>query len=159
AKPPPGRDRPCLCRLGNASLLSAEDDPRVCYPALPTRSALRARVPARHRVVLVSRLVALLTRLFSYIYRRVKQETCQSYRIGYSKNVAPFQLGEEVCRVHSGIPASKRSTSFWKRGSLRRGSRRLSILMLPNKPCSKMSRSAKLFSSKRKASSFSPSAR
>src|SRR5438477_6988256 len=74
-------------------------------------------------------------------------------------NVAPLQLGEEVCRVHSGIPASKRSTSFWKRGSLRRGFRRLSILMLPNKPCSKMSRSAKLFSSKRKASSFSPSAR
>src|SRR6266513_3102259 len=52
-------------------------------------------------------------------------------------NIAPFQLGEEVSRVHSGIPASKRSTSFWKRGSLRRGSRRLSILMLPNKPCSK----------------------
>src|SRR6266480_7619916 len=74
-------------------------------------------------------------------------------------NVAPLQLGEEASRVHSGIPASKRSTSFWKRGLSRNGSRRLSILMLPNKPCSKMSRSAKLFSSKRKASSFSPSAR
>ena len=49
-------------------------------------------------------------------------------------NIPPLQLDEEVSRVHSGMPASKRSTSFWKRGSLRSGSRRLSILMLPNKP-------------------------
>src|SRR5205823_10305877 len=74
-------------------------------------------------------------------------------------NVAPLQFGEKASRVHSGIPASKRSTSFWKRGSSRNGSRRLSILMLPNKPCSKTSRSAKLCSSKRNASSLSPSAR
>src|SRR5260221_13772859 len=74
-------------------------------------------------------------------------------------NIAPLQLGEEASRVHSGIPASKRSTSFWKRGLSRNGSRRLSILMLPNKPCSKTSRSPKLCSSKRNASSLSPSAR
>src|SRR5437763_684830 len=74
-------------------------------------------------------------------------------------NIASLELSEKASRVHSGIPASKRSTSFWKRGSSRNGSRRLSILTLPNKPCSKISRSLKLCSSKRNASSLSPSAR
>src|SRR5437870_2780742 len=87
------------------------------------------------------------------------QPTNDRVRDGDFVNIAPLQLGEEISRVHSGIPASKRSTSFWKRGLSRKGSRRLSILTLPNKPWSKTSRSAKLCSSKRNASSLSPSAR
>src|SRR5256886_16619504 len=87
------------------------------------------------------------------------QPTNNRVRDRHFVNIAPLQFGEEASRVHSGIPASKRSTSFWKRGLSRNGSRRLSILMLPNKPCSKTSGSTKLGSGKRNASPLSRTAR
>jgi hypothetical protein len=41
----------------------------------------------------------------------------------------PYQ--EDVALAHSGFPARNWSMIFWKRGSLRNASRRLSVLMLP----------------------------